>query len=333
MNDASRGWRHLFDVYFISLCSHGAARMVVRDNPGFLKLFLVMRGSTLPKILPQVLVIMAIGMLVAELHRYFPRLFPAYSTAPFTLLGISLSLFLGFRNNACYDRWWEARRHWGQLLIDSRSLMRQANAFLDLDTPRGRELQRRFGYLVIAFAHAMRHRLRGTDAWPEIAGRLDEADRRLLEGYSNLPTGILQLIGQTLGVCLKEGRLSDILIRDMDQTVSSMSRSLGACERIHSTPVPFAYMLLLHRTAYLYCFLLPWGLVGTLGLATPVVCGIIAYTFFGLDRLSEELGAPFGLEANALPLDAISRTIEINVLEALGEPVPPPLEPQDHILL
>lgn len=307
--------------------------MVVRENPGFLKLFLVMRGSTLPKILPQVLVIMGIGMLIAELHRHFPSLFPAYSTAPFTLLGISLSLFLGFRNNACYNRWWEARRHWGQFLIDSRSLMRQVNAFLDTDTPRGRELQCRFGHLIIAFVHATRHRLRGSDAWADIGPHLEPADRRRLEGYSNLPTGVLQLIGQTLGVCLKEGWLSDILVRDLDHTVSSLSISLGACERIHSTPVPFAYMLLLHRTAYLYCFLLPWGLVGSLGLATPIVCGIIAYTFFGFDRLSEELGAPFGLEANDLPLDAISRIIEINVLEALGEPAPVPLEPLEHILL
>ncbi|MHB0774783.1 bestrophin family protein [Halomonas sp. WWR20] len=307
--------------------------MVVRENPGFLKLFFVMRGSTLPMVLPQVLVIMVIGMLVAELHSDFPRLFPSYTTAPFTLLGISLSLFLGFRNNACYDRWWEARRHWGQLVNDSRSLMRQANAFLDPDTPRGQELRRHFGHLTIAFAHALRHSLRDTDAWPELTSHLTTEDRRVLEGYSNLPAGLLQLLGQLLGECRKEAMLSDILISELDRTLSSMSRILGSCERIHRTPLPFTYMLLLHRTAYLYCFLLPWGLVGMLGLATPVICGIIAYTFFGLDKLSEELGTPFSTDANSLPLAALTRTIEIDALEALGEPAPPPLLPQGHVLL
>ncbi|GAB2790529.1 bestrophin family ion channel [Halomonas shantousis] len=307
--------------------------MVVRDNPGFFKLFLAMRGSTLPRVVPQILAIMAIGILVAELHRHFPRLFPDYTTAPFTLLGISLSLFLGFRNNACYDRWWEARRHWGQLINDSRSLMRQVDTFLDTNAPQERAVRQRVGHLVIAFAHALRHRLRETDAWPDIAPHLCEDERHRLQGHSNLAAGILQLLGQALGRCRREGRVSDMLLGDLDRTLSSMSQILGSCERIHATPLPFAYMLLLHRTAYLYCFLLPWGLVGSLGLATPIICGIIAYTFFGLDRLSEELGTPFGLDANSLPLDAMTRTVEIDVREALDEPAPPPLLPQAHILL
>ena len=81
----------------------------------------------------------------------------------------------------------------------------------------------------------------------------------------------------------------------------------------------FAYMLLVHRTTYLYCIMLPFGLVASLGWATPLVCAVIAYTFFGLDALSEELEEPFGLAANQLPLTALSRTIEINLREALGE--------------
>ncbi|WP_027348801.1 bestrophin family protein [Halotalea alkalilenta] len=307
--------------------------MIVRRNPGFLRLFLVVRGSILPKILPKVLIITLLALLVAELHKYFPDLFPDYTTAPFTLLGISLSLFLGFRNNASYDRWWEGRRQWGQMLIDSRNLSRQLATLLDFEVPEGRQRLRRIAHLNAAFVHAARNRMRGIDPWHLLDSHLTVADRATLTGRGNLPAGILHLIGQELGGCFRRGEISDIALRDLNTSVNSLSLAYGSCERILNTPLPFAYMLLLHRTAYLYCLLLPWGLVAALGLATPVISAIIAYTFFGFDALSEELASPFGTEANDLPLNAMARNIEIELLEAVGEPLPPRLTPKDHVLL
>ncbi|WP_395837067.1 bestrophin family ion channel [Cystobacter fuscus] len=90
--------------------------------------------------------------------------------------------------------------------------------------------------------------------------------------------------------------------------------------------------VLLHRTAYLFCLLLPFGLAEAMGWFAPVLAAMIAYTFFGLDRLSDELEEPFGDAPNDLPVLALARTGEINLLEALGEPQPEPLRPQDFIL-
>jgi predicted membrane chloride channel (bestrophin family) len=87
------------------------------------------------------------------------------------------------------------------------------------------------------------------------------------------------------------------------------------CQHAH----PFAYTLLLHRTAYIYCFLLPFGLVDTLHGLTPLVVGLVAYTFFGLDALGDEIEDPFGTKLNHLPLDALCVTIETSLREALGE--------------
>jgi Bestrophin, RFP-TM, chloride channel len=110
--------------------------------------------------------------------------------------------------------------------------------------------------------------------------------------------------------------------------LSAMAAVAAGCERIKNTPVPFAYTLLLHRTAWLYCFLLPFGLVDVIGFMTPFVVVIVAYTFFGLDALGDEIEEPFGLAAHHLPLDALCRTIEIGLLEALGESdLPDPLTP------
>ncbi|MCY1165805.1 Bestrophin, RFP-TM, chloride channel [compost metagenome] len=113
-----------------------------------------------------------------------------------------------------------------------------------------------------------------------------------------------------------------------------MVSAAASCERIKSSPLPFSYTLLLHRTAYMYCFLLPFGLVDTIGFMTPFVVGIVAYTFFGLDALGDEIEEPFGLLPNDLPLDAICRAIEIDLRESLGETnLPKPLEPVDYCLL
>jgi putative membrane protein len=109
---------------------------------------------------------------------------------------------------------------------------------------------------------------------------------------------------------------------------------IAGCERIRLTPLPFAYTLLLHRTAYLYCFLLPFGLIDTVGLATPLVVAIVSYTFFGLDVLGSEIEEPFGILVNDLPLTALCRMLEINLREALGErDLPPIIEPVDYCLL
>ena len=140
-------------------------------------------------------------------------------------------------------------------------------------------------------------------------------------------------MGKKLGSCRHKKLLSDFLIQTLDDHITSMASVQAACERIQNTPLPFAYLLLVQRTAYLYCLILPFGIVASQGLLTPFFCAIVAYTFFGLDALSEELEEPFGLSANDLALSAMSRTIEINLLEILGETnLPDPIQPIKHRL-
>ena len=141
-------------------------------------------------------------------------------------------------------------------------------------------------------------------------------------------------MGKKLGTCRHKNLFSDFLIQTIDDNITSMATVQAGCERIQSTPLPFAYMLLVQRTAYLYCLILPFGIVGSIGLITPLFCAIITYTFFGLDALSEELEEPFGLSANDLPLSSISRGIEINLLEILGvTELPAPIQPIKHRLI
>ncbi len=298
--------------------------MIVKQQPSAIKLFFALRGSVLPKVYRQILLISLISALITNAQHIFPNSFSSYSVAPFTLLGIALSLFLGFRNNASYQRWWEARGLWGQLVYDSRSLCRQALSYIDEDNPVGRDTQRRLIHLSIAFSHAVRHRLRETSPWEDVERFVEPKHHSKMHQAKNIPDHLMQLMGKELGYCRKQHLLSEQMVQNMDERLNSMTVVLAACERIYNTPLPFAYTLLVHRTTYLYCFMLPFSLVSSLGWVTPLVCGVIAYTFFGLDALSEELEEPFGLAANQLALTALSRTIEINLLEALGETDLPP---------
>ncbi|MBO9717261.1 MAG: bestrophin [Pseudoxanthomonas sp.] len=304
--------------------------MIVRPRPRSWQLLYIMRGSIVPAIAPKVGVIFLLGLAVSLLCGHLPlHGIDRLGVAPFTLLGLALSIFLSFRNNACHERWWEGRKLWGQLVHESRSLARECNVLLE-DQPQRRERVLR---LATAFAHALAARLRHGDTLAAAAPWLDPDLAVRLARRENVPDALLGLIAAELAVPLREGRLSPYLYALFEARLAAMSGIQAGCERILTTPLPFAYTLLLHRFAWLFCVLLPLGLVGALGWATPFVSALLAYAFFGLDRLGDELEDPFGLEPNDLPLDALARIIQIDLLDALGErPLPPPLQPQGCVL-
>ncbi len=299
--------------------------MIIRPRPGLLELFFVMRGSIVPRIAPQIIGFGVYAALVVAALRRGGLELGSYGLAPFTLLGVTLSIYLVFRNNAAYDRWWEARKLWGQLIVDIRNLARQAIALLPADGGRARALLME----ALAFVHLLRGQLRNVDAGAEtralIPGQLD----RVLES-GNRPDAVIRAMGRRLGELKSAALIGPIEFRILDERLCSMSALQAGCERIAGTPLPFAYTLLLHRSAYLFCLLLPFGLASSAGWYTALFTALVAYSFFGLDALSEELEEPFGIAENDLALDGMCRVCEIAVFEALGEAAPKPLAPHDH---
>jgi putative membrane protein len=310
--------------------------MIVRDRPSPLRLFLIMRGSVLPSIWKSLLFTTLLAVAVTftggmlEGHRL------TLSAIPFTLMGLPLAIFLGFRNNAAYDRYWEGRKQWGDLIARCRNLARQCLGLIDVHAPAAADaddVRIRMLRRAIAFAHALRHHLRKSDPEPDAAPWLAPGEWARLRLLPNLPQALMLEMGADLGQCLRERRIDPNLAPSLDATLCAMTGVATACERIRGTPIPFSYTLLLHRTAYLYCILLPFGLVDAIGDLTPVVTAVVAYTFFGLDALGDEIEEPFGASDHDLPLEAICRTIEIDLRSALGErDLPPPLQPVDYRL-
>ncbi|MFZ6773013.1 bestrophin family protein [Undibacterium sp. SXout7W] len=312
--------------------------MIIRDRPSGFRLFLLLRGSVMPRILPTLIVNIVIATLVTLSHGDLFKLKITLTTIPFTLIGLPIAIFLGFRNNAAYDRFWEGRKLWGELVLRSRNLSRQCLTLISDQAPAAAQnglsdIRVRMIYRAILFAYALRDLLREQAISPTLGSLVSNAEWLGLQKAFNKPDFLMRQMGADLAQCLKESRIDACLAASLDATFSAMTAASASCERIKNTPIPFSYTLLLHRTAYIYCFLLPFGLVDSIGFMTPFVVAIVAYTFFGLDALGDEIEEPFGLESNDLPLDAICRAIEIDLREALQDPcVPEPLRPVNYCL-
>jgi len=291
--------------------------MIVRPRPHWLRMLFVWRGSVLQDIAPQLLWTTAFAVLVTVLHgRLFQWKVPL-NFVPFSLIGLTLAIFLGFRNGTSYSRYWEARTLWGSLLNESRTLVRQLLTLADAPDGVGLPVAR-----LIAFVHALRHQLRGSDPGADLARLLPPEDCERLQAARFKPAMLLLMVGEWLRDLRRQGRLEPVLVQAMELPLGRLTEALGGCERIASTPIPFTYSVIIHRTIYLYCVLLPFGLVDAIGPMTPVVVTFIAYTFFALEALGAEIEEPFGTAPNDLALDAMSNTIESTLREMMGEPQP-----------
>ena len=245
------------------------------------------------------------------------------STAPFAVFGIALSLFLGFRNNAAYDRWWEARKLWGQLVADLRALAREMTLFTDDAARRDRMLR-----LALAFIHLYRAQLRKLG--PSKAAQMWSNDD--FSQAAHPPCAALDRITEEIAAGHKAGRIDGFGLKALSERMGQIALAQAGCERIAATPLPYVYSLLVFRTTYLYCLLVPLALLDVAGWMTPAFVAVIAYVFFGLAEVTEELAHPFGETVNGLPLDAMCRTIEISLAPHLGQTPPAPLKPKNYYL-
>ena len=293
--------------------------MIQRKNENWFRMLFIWHGSVLPKILPRLILLFVLSVAIVFFNgKFFNHKIPL-NTAPFTLFGIALALFLGFRNNASYERFWEGRKLWGALLNDTRSLARKCITLTDYPT-QSKETTAFINYL-IAFTYALKHQLRYTDSSADMEKWLPAKLAENLKTVKYKPVIIMKAMAQWVQTAKEEKKIDSIIQTSFDESFSKLSDIIGGCERIASTPIPYTYKVMLHRTVYLYCFMLPFGFVDSLGWMTPVVTTFIAYTFVALEAIADEIEEPFGTDPNDLPLNAMSKTIESTLLEMADRPI------------
>lgn len=295
-----------------------------------------------PRIIRQIAKPLMVFFVISLSVSYINQLdhpFKAFAIPDLTmsLLGAALGILLGFRTNSAYDRWWEARKLWGSLVNSSRSLARQIISFTDI-APRDRAAEaadaaKKVVYYQIAFVHALRCALRGQDPWPDIKIFLDSHSLQRLTGQINIPAAILQQMGEYCAQLCGSSLLSELQLQRLDSTLTDLANVQGACERIKNTPLPRQYDFYPELLVKCYCFLLPLVLVDELKILTPLATLLISFAFLVLNRIGKNLEDPFENRVYDTPLTALSRTIEINLRQTLGETdLPNPVKPVDGIL-
>ncbi|ROI05101.1 hypothetical protein EGI16_07205 [Chryseobacterium sp. G0240] len=291
--------------------------MIIRKKEHWFKMLFVWHGSVLPGLLPRLFLLFILSLVVVYFHGIIFSFKVPLNPAPLTLFGFVLALFLGFKNNASYERFWEGRKLWGALLNTARSLTRQA---LTLKKQNESSLSAHdFVGLLNAFIFALKHQLRGTDPYEDLRYRLKEDQLTMVMGAKYKPAVIMRLMAEWVQKAKDEGSIDSIQQARLDENFDKLSDIVGGCERIVSTPIPYSYRVLLHRTVYIYCFLLPFGLVDSLEWFTPLIVVFIAYTFVAFEAIADEIEEPFGTEANDLALNSMCVMIDETTREIAGE--------------
>jgi ion channel-forming bestrophin family protein len=262
----------------------------------------------------------------------------AIHSVPLSIIGGVIGLITGFRNTSAYARWWEARTIWGRIINSSRSFAREVLTMIvdpasDEAPPDLCDVQRRLVSLQIAFVYTLKNHLRGLPPCADLAGLIQQHEIEPFKAHRNVPLAVQQQIALLIAYCHREGWIDNIRWVNFDRTLSDLMDHLGGAERIKNTPMPQLYDTLIRVAVAIYCLVLPLGMVEHLGLWTPLGSTLVGLLFITFDKIGRELESPFENLPNDISLTAITRTIEINLKEMMGEKdIPEPVAPVDGIL-
>lgn len=241
---------------------------------------------------------------------------------PLTLFGSALALFLGFRSNSAYQRWWEGRMLWGLMINASRNIARQARNYMPEDA---REMKRAIVLRQIAYVNALRCQLRRQTPDEEVLRYLSRGDADFALKRTNVANGIVDGTGRRIDDARKRGWLDTIQQSSMESVLIDIANAQGGMERLKNTPLPIQYRFFPTLFTHMMCIMLPIGLVETLGLATPLGSTIAGLMFLAVLAIGDDLVDPFANTPHDLPLCAMCRTIEIDLLQSIGDDAPAPL--------
>ena len=218
-------------------------------------------------------------------------------TAIYSLIGFVMSLLLLFRTNGAYDRWWEGRKLWGAIVNDCRS------GFLKITTRiNNEEDKKEFERLFSLYIYNAKNNLRANKK-NLVFQKYEDPSK------DNSPVQVMKLIHIKLRELEKQGELSQGDLIQIDVNLNGLIASLGGCQRIKNTPIPFSYSIFIKKFIFLYVITLPivffhfdyWAVL---------ITAFVFYALVSMEVLAEEIEDPFGTDANDLPLDQICQTIK-----------------------
>ena len=243
----------------------------------------------------------------------------AQDNLPLPLVGTAVALVVTLRNNAAYARWWEGRTLWGQIVNDSRSFVRGL-----IGMTRDSQLQVRLTKLQVAYTQALRLHLLRRPPWDDIVRLLPPETEQRVRGAANVPLGLQTDIADRLGEAHAAGLVDSIGMSALNITLSSMMSAQGGLERIKNTPLPRQYSQFPRIFVRVFCLVLPLGLVHDLGYFTPLGSALVGFMFLALDQVGLDLEDPFEGTLHDVPMQTITRAIELDLHQMVGQAFHPP---------
>jgi ion channel-forming bestrophin family protein len=275
-----------------------------------------LKGSVIRSIIKHVLWCGVFGTLVSLLHYFkYPVSQPILGSV---IPSIVLGLLLVFRTNTAYERFWEGRKSWGSIVNTVRNLARQIWVTIDEVSPNDREDKITALHLLVAFAVATKLHLRGESVNHELKELMPSSMYLELKIMNNPPIEIAFWIGDYLQRQYNRNCLNSYQLTSMQDLLNNLVDNLGVCERILKTPIPLAYAIHLKQLLVMYCLLLPFQMVDSLGLWTGLITALVSFTLFGIEAIGLEIENPFGYDANDLPLDTICNTMKHNIEDLIS---------------
>ena len=224
-----------------------------------------------------------------------------------------LGLFLVFRINTAYDRWWEGRKLWGKLVNDTRYLAIKINSILPADRTADREF---FTEMIANIAFATKEHLRDSILISELS-LPDENLRNNVIASTHRPNKLADALFGRTHQLYKEHIIDGHQLYILDKELKGFVDMIGGCERIKTTPIPFSFSMFIKKFLFIYSMTLPVSFAWQFGYWTTPIVIVTFYFLVSVELISEEIEDPFGEDINDLPLDEICFKIKNNVEEIL----------------
>lgn len=287
---------------------------MIQYNPkNWVKLiFALHKSDTLRILWKEILYIGAFSALLAYLLIEFAGNLQVLASliSLYSLVGFVISLLLVFRTNTAYDRWWEGRKQWGALVNDSRNLAIKISTMVPDESTRAF-----FKTAIPNFVFAVKEHLREGVHFEELEGTVEEIEA--LKKKQHVPNAISQSMYARLNALKKSGELSQEEFLAIDHNLNALLNSLGACERIKNTPIPFSYSLFIKKFIFIYVGSIPLAFIPTFGYYSVIIAMFLFYVLVSMEILAEEIEDPFGMDDSDLPTDDLCVKIRANVTEIM----------------
>lgn len=256
--------------------------------------------------------VLSLAITFAELH-FFPKAaFLKNLIAVYSLLGFVISLLLVFRTNTAYDRWWEGRKLWGAIVNDSRNLALKINAIESIKNEKAF-----FKNTISNFCFSSKNHLRDQTNEGELEfNEFNEREKYIHTDHK--PIFFVNLLQSKLYLLKSKGQISDNEWLILDKNVNALVDSIGGCERIKNTPIPYSYSLFIKKFIFIYVITLPLAFVNQFSYFSAFIATFVFYALVSMEVLAEEIEDPFGEDDNDLPTDQICERIKQNVSEILN---------------